>query len=107
MHGMNDENKAQCRPADVNFSPETMASLWLLRQDSLLFIVINPAGVAEGALPYAEVGDVSNHVVKQLANVGVTIAEIDWCPHKQSGHCMCVKPNPYSWLQAEEEHHGA
>jgi histidinol-phosphate phosphatase family protein len=92
------------RPADVSFFPETMASLWLLQQNFLLFIVSNQAGVAEGALTYAEVDDVNDHVVKQLASADVTIAEVYWCPHKRSDNCVCIKPNPYFLRRAAETH---
>ena len=124
MHGMNDVVKTERRPAvfldrdgtliedrgnirraaDVSFFPDTMASLWLLQQDDLLFIVSNQAGVAEGALTSAEVEEVNNHVVKQLASSGVTITEVYWCPHKRSDNCMCIKPNPYFLCKAAEKH---
>ena len=124
MQGMNDVDKAECRPAvfldrdgtliedcghirrpaDVSFFPDTMASLWLLQQDYLLFIVSNQAGVAEGALTSAEVEEVNNHVVKQLAHASVTIAEVYWCPHKRSDNCMCIKPKPYFLWKAAETH---
>lgn len=124
MHGMNDVDKAKCRPAvfldrdgtliedrghlrcaaDVAFFPDTIASLWLLQQDYLLFIVSNQSGVAEGALTSAEVEEVNNHVVEQLASAGVTITAVYWCPHKRSDDCMCIKPNPYFLRRAAEQH---
>ena len=77
--------------ADVAFFPDTVASLRLLQQDYLLFIVSNQSGVAEGLLTTEEVEQVNSYVVEQLASAGVAIAEVYWCPHRRSDNCMCIK----------------
>ena len=90
--------------ADAVFFPETVASLALLQEEYLLFIVSNQSGVADGRLTVEEVEHVNGYVVNQLANAGVTITEVYWCPHKRSDDCMCIKPNPYFLRQAAEQH---
>ena len=90
--------------ADVVFFPDTMGALWLLQQDYLLFIVSNQSGVAEGVLSAYEVDQVNGYVVEQLANAGVTVSEVYWCPHKRSDNCTCIKPNPYFLQRAAEKY---
>lgn len=99
------EDRGHLRHAkDVVFFPETIGALWLLQQDYLLFIVSNQSGVAEGALSAEEVVQVNDYVVEQLADAGVSITEVYWCPHKRSDNCMCIKPNPYFLQRATEQH---
>lgn len=90
--------------ADVSFFSETIASLLLLQQDYLLFIVSNQSGVAEGVLTPEDVERVNGYVVEQLARAGVAIAEVYWCPHNRSDDCMCMKPKPYFLQQAADQH---
>ena len=92
------------RAADVVFFPDTTEALWLLQQDHLLFIVSNQSGVAEGLLTTEEVEQVNRYVIEQLANAGVTVTEVYWCPHHRSDNCMCIKPNPYFLQRAADQH---
>jgi histidinol-phosphate phosphatase family protein len=98
-----DRGNLRCT-ADVVFFPDTVASLRMLQHDFVLFIVSNQAGVAAGELTAGQVEQVNGYVVDQLAGVGVTIAEVYWCPHKRSDNCPCIKPNPYFLRLAAEQH---
>lgn len=90
--------------ADVSFFSDTIASLRLLQQDYLLFIVSNQSGVAMGALTSEEVDHVNGYVVEQLANANVSITDVYWCPHERFDNCMCIKPKPHFLQQAAEDH---
>jgi histidinol-phosphate phosphatase family protein len=89
---------------EVVFFPDTVASLRMLQQHFLLFIVSNQSGVAEGALTTDDVEHVNGYVVGHLRDEGVAISDIYWCPHRRSDGCICIKPNPYFLRQAAERH---
>jgi histidinol-phosphate phosphatase family protein len=93
-----------CRPEDVRFFSATFVALRRLQDHFPLFVVSNQSGVSEGVLTAEDVERVNAHILARLANAGVRITDVYWCPHKRSDRCMCIKPNPYFLLRAVEEH---
>ena len=90
--------------AEVFFFERTFEALRRLQEQFLLFIVTNQAGVAEGAITIEEVKQVNGHLVTQLANRGIQIVEVYWCPHKRSDGCECIKPKPFFLHKAATQH---
>ena len=82
-------------PDEVIFFDSTFQALNKLQEHFLLFIVSNQSGVAERAMTVEDVSRVNGCVVSQLANAGIQITEVYWCPHKRSDLCQCTKPNPF------------
>ena len=91
-------------PAEVIFFDSTFEALKKLQDRFLLFIVSNQSGVAEGPLTVKEVEQVNDYVVSQLANAGIEITEVYWCPHKRTENCQCTKPNPFFLQKAAADH---
>jgi len=91
-------------PCEVAIFPDTVEALKRLQPSFQLFIVTNQSGVAKGALSLDEADRVNKHVVRRLAEAGVTITDVYVCPHQRSDGCLCMKPKPYFLAKAAEAH---
>lgn len=99
-----DRGNLRC-PSEVSFFSDTFAALKKLQTRLLLFIVSNQRGVADGDLTVAEVDDVNRYVVSELAERGIQITDVYWCPHRRSDGCECIKPKPYFLHRAAADYH--
>lgn len=90
-------------PSEVVFYKDTITSLQRLNGRYLLFIVTNQSGIGLGVLSHEDVERINNHIVKTLAQEGVTISAVYYCPHRRDQGCECIKPNPYFILEAARE----
>ena len=88
-------------PQQVQFFPDTVASLRRLADHFSLFIVTNQSGVAKGTITIDDVKRVNTCVEEHLAANGITIAATYVCPHGRSAGCRCIKPKPYFLKDAE------
>ncbi len=91
-------------PSEAVFFPDAFAALRSLAERFALFIVTNQPGIAEGAITPADVETVNRAVVGRLAEEGVTIEAVYFCPHRRADGCRCIKPNPHFLLAAGREH---
>jgi len=89
--------------SDIGFYPDTFSALRQIKDRYLLFIVTNQAGIGLGVLSHEDVERINNHIVKTLAQEGVTISRVYYCPHNRGQGCECIKPNPYFVLEAARE----
>jgi len=89
--------------SDVVFYPEAFSALRRIKDRYLLFIVTNQSGIGLGVLSPEDVELINNHIVKTLAQEGVTITKVYTCPHTRDQGCQCIKPNPYFILEAARE----
>lgn len=72
----------------------------------LLFIVTNQGGIAKGVYTHEDVKKVHDYLRHCLAEKGITISEIYYCPHHESiKTCVCRKPSPYMINLAIEDFH--
>ena len=92
-------------PSEVVFYKDTITSLQRLNGRYLLFIVTNQSGIGLGVFSHEDVERINNHIVKTLAQEGVTISAVYYCPHRRDQGCECIKPNPYFILEATREFH--
>jgi L-threonylcarbamoyladenylate synthase len=92
-------------PSEVVFYKDTITSLQRLNGRYLLFIVTNQSGIGLGILKHEDVERINNHIVKILAQEGVTISAVYYCPHMRDQGCECIKPTPYFILKAAQEFH--
>jgi D-glycero-D-manno-heptose 1,7-bisphosphate phosphatase len=84
------------------FAPQAIRQL---NRASLPVIVItNQSGVGRGYFPESLVTAVHELMTSQLANEGVHIDALYYCPHKGDDACACRKPNPGMLEQAAREH---
>ena len=105
---INEERNYVHRVADFVLLPGVVQGLTLLRDAGYrLIVVTNQAGIARGYFDQVEMDRLHNHLRAQLAEHGVVLDAIYFCPHHPQGtirplaiQCECRKPSPGMLLQA-------
>ncbi|MDR1285596.1 MAG: D-glycero-beta-D-manno-heptose 1,7-bisphosphate 7-phosphatase [Campylobacteraceae bacterium] len=69
----------------------------------LLFIVTNQSGIARGYYSENDFLSLSQYMLKEFNDNGITITKIYYCPHSPETNCKCRKPNPKMLLDAKKE----
>lgn len=95
------------KPTDFILNDGVGDGLRLLQDAGYLLIVItNQGGVAKGIYSEADVELVHDKMRRQLANFGVQLTAIYYCPHHSDvSTCECRKPSPYNILKAIDTYH--
>jgi D-glycero-D-manno-heptose 1,7-bisphosphate phosphatase len=70
-----------------------------------VFVLTNQSGVARGYFPESFVGDVHDHMRRELLAQGAKLDGIYYCPHGATDGCDCRKPAIGMIKRAEREHH--
>jgi D-glycero-D-manno-heptose 1,7-bisphosphate phosphatase len=105
---INEERHYVHRIEDFVLLPGVVEGLTLLRNAGYLLIVVtNQAGIARGYFDQAAMDRLHDHLRAQLAEHGVALDAILFCPHHPEGgvkaftiECDCRKPAPGMLLQA-------
>ena len=76
-----------------------------LAEDFLILVITNQAGIAKGIYTETDFLKLTDWMIEQFQNNGITISKVYYCPHHQdiTGPCECRKPNPGMILQAIKE----
>lgn len=82
-------------PEKVVFYNQTFDALKKLQEKFELFIISNQSSIAKGMQTLEETETVNNYIMHQLANQGINIRNLYFCPHKREDYCCCIKPKPY------------
>jgi D-glycero-D-manno-heptose 1,7-bisphosphate phosphatase len=91
-------------PALVELFPGVAAALRDLRRHGLgLAVVTNQSGIARGKITPAQLEQVHARLNALLAEEGVTLDGIYFCPHGPDDDCACRKPLPGMIEQAARE----
>lgn len=70
-----------------------------------LIIITNQSGIALGMYGHEDVAEVHSYLQKELANSGVKLTDIYYCPHHpEKGKCLCRKPGSLLFERAIAEH---
>lgn len=79
---------------DFEVLPDVPQALKLLQDDGYLLVVItNQSGIGLGLYGHAEVAILHRYLHNMLAEQGVHLTAIRYCPHHPSqGKCLCRKP---------------
>ena len=82
------------KPKDFKLNPGVGEGLKLLQDAGYLLIVItNQGGIAKGTYDLADVEKTHIEMKRQLAEFGVKITDIYYCPHHSDlQRCLCRKP---------------
>ncbi len=81
------------RVEDWEFTPSACRALALLRDAGFrIAVVTNQSGIAAGMYTVDEVERLHAFMRQQLAQVGVELDAVVYCPHAQDGNCDCRKP---------------
>lgn len=80
---------------DFRINPTVVEALRRLQADGyLLLIISNQGGIAKGKYTKADVDYLHLHLERILANHGIRLTAIYYCPHHPDhGHCICRKPD--------------
>lgn len=100
------------RVEDLVLLPGVVTALESLqRAGYALVVVTNQSGVARGLLTEQTLGRIHARLAEELANSGVELLDILWCPHHPDlpegaphGACSCRKPAPGMLLEAASRH---
>ena len=75
------------------------------KQGFVLIVITNQAGIAKGFYSEDDYAKLTEWMIAELHNKGVTISKVYHCPHfpEITGECLCRKPNPGMIFAAEKE----
>ncbi len=92
-------------PDDCILYPAARRGLKLLSDSGfLLFVVTNQSGVGRGYFTESAVEEVHRKIARDLADGGVSLAGIAYCPHRPDEGCRCRKPAPGMILDLAGRH---
>jgi D-glycero-D-manno-heptose 1,7-bisphosphate phosphatase len=84
--------------------PHAVEGLRMLRSQGFGLIVIsNQSGIGRGLVTSDEVEAIHAELKGRLAQEGVILAGIYYCPHAPSENCVCRKPRTALALQAAKD----
>jgi D-glycero-D-manno-heptose 1,7-bisphosphate phosphatase len=75
----------------------------LQAEEYKLVVVTNQSGIAYGMYSLAEMKELHDFMVRELANAGVKLAAIAYCAHDRSDGCICRKPRTGMARKIEKE----
>ena len=83
-------------PSQIQLNPGVLEALSKLRDLGYHFIVItNQGGISQGVNTHESVSLIHDHLRKLLADGGIELDEIYYCPHHSDNEkCLCRKPLP-------------
>lgn len=108
---INEERNYVHRISDFVLLPGVIEGLTLLRDAGFrLIVVTNQAGIARGYYDQADMDRLHDHLRELLAEHGVSLDAIYFCPHHPQGNiqalaieCECRKPLPGMLFQAAKD----
>lgn len=80
------------------------ALMTLKRKGILLMLVSNQSGIGRGFITDNQAEEVHQTVVDYLAEYGVSVDGVYYCPHAPEDMCECRKPSPKMLFRAAMEH---
>jgi len=92
----NSEHYYITRPDQLRLNPGGIEALSELKQKGYRFVVItNQGGISQGVNTHESVARVHEHMRHLLADGGIELEEIYYCPHHSDNeNCLCRKPLP-------------
>jgi D-glycero-D-manno-heptose 1,7-bisphosphate phosphatase len=80
------------------------ACLHLQKLDYQLIIITNQSGIARGYYSENDYQLITQWMLKQFKEKGITILDIFHCPHGPDSTCDCRKPKPGMFLKAKSKY---
>ena len=88
-------------PGGLEFAPRVIEGMRLMRDAGLRFIMItNQSGIARGYFDEETLATIHRRLQEMLAEAGIDLEAIYYCPHGPSDACRCRKPEPGLVLDA-------
>jgi D,D-heptose 1,7-bisphosphate phosphatase len=92
-------------PAGVEFPKGSIAGLKRLRDAGYgIILITNQSGIGRGYFTEDDLAAVHRRLKELLANEGLELAAIYYCPHAPDANCDCRKPKTKMGLQAIEKY---
>lgn len=57
-----------------------------------IFIISNQAGVSKGIFTQNALDEITEHMLKEMKEAGVSISGVYYCMHREEDNCSCRKP---------------
>ena len=70
-----------------------------------IIIVTNQSGISRGYYSQNDFYRITDWMLDQFKNHGVSILDVFYCPHGPESSCDCRKPKPGMFNQANKKHH--
>jgi D-glycero-D-manno-heptose 1,7-bisphosphate phosphatase len=91
-------------PGQVRLLPACAQALSSLKQQGFALVVVsNQSGVGRGLITAEEAAGVHRRFADLLAEQGVVVDAVYYCPHAPEEGCLCRKPSPTLLLRAAQE----
>ncbi len=85
--------------------PAFVESLKIVRQRGFVAVIVtNQQGVGKGEYSLETVEEMHRNLRCVLAEHGLELLDIFYCPHLAADHCACRKPKPGMFRLASEKH---
>tara|TARA_B100000767_G_C19420728_1_gene391846 strand:- start:39 stop:566 length:528 start_codon:yes stop_codon:yes gene_type:complete len=69
-----------------------------------IIIITNQSGISRGYYSQNDYLKLTNWMLNQFNNHGISILDTFYCPHSPKSNCDCRKPRPGMFLLASEKH---
>lgn len=82
-------------PAEWQPIPRSLEAIARLKHAGLRVVVAsNQSGLGRGLFDYDDLFAIHDKMSRQLAELGVALDGVFFCPHTAEEHCLCRKPRP-------------
>jgi D-glycero-D-manno-heptose 1,7-bisphosphate phosphatase len=69
-----------------------------------IIVITNQSGIARGYYSVNDYENLTNWMLSQFKNQGISILDTFYCPHMPESNCACRKPNPGMFIAAKNKH---
>lgn len=91
-------------PKNLRFYPPTFKALLRLQKSGFsLVLLTNQSGIARGLLTLGDLAKIHSRLKQRLAQSGVKLSGIYFCPHLPKAGCSCRKPKPGMAIKAAKD----
>ncbi len=102
---INEDRRYVCRPEDFVFKDGVIQTLTELQRLGLAIVIVtNQSGIARGYYTEQDFESLNRWMLAVLADAGIQITGVYFCPHGPEDGCACRKPEPGMILRAAREH---
>jgi|SRR3989338_7134881 len=90
--------------ADWELIPGAIGALKKLQKEGYLLIIItSQSGIGRGYYSEKDFEKLTDYMLKQFSEEGISIKKIYFCPHAPEDNCICRKPKTFLIKKAQKE----
>jgi len=91
-------------PERISLLPGVIEGLRAVKDEFVFFVVSNQSGTARGFTTATELEACNARLTELLAQQGITLTDIVYCPHLPEDECVCRKPATGMWEMLRIRH---